>query len=201
MVEGRLDMDRDPVCPGPGERIYEEVRLGQHQARVQEELRAVAPERGERLGAEGEGWNEMPVPHVQVQPLKPEPRRDGGALGERAVVACQERGREDRFIHGRRVRSPAHQTSRTAWASLSDRELARSGRVLNSDWSWSLLVPKGTEPRPLSVNASRWTSTIRPSKSIRPVRLSRRRQLALRCSVNLRASPTSSSRLAALNRL
>jgi hypothetical protein len=72
VVVGGLDVDRDPVGPRLRERVDELLGLGQHEVRVEEELRAVAPERGEGLGAEGEVGHEVPVHHVEVQPLEPE---------------------------------------------------------------------------------------------------------------------------------
>jgi hypothetical protein len=187
-------------APGLRERVDEAVRLGQHQVRVEEELRAVAPERRQGLGPKerfGTKWPSMMSRCSHLSPSRGHARRPrpSGAWSP----ARREGARMGSFMGG--IRGFTTRRGRRGSPCRTEGSSARRGSVLYSDWSWSLLVPNGTEPRPLSVKASRWTSTS-PALKEHPARAVVAQAAARRqVSVNLRASPLSSSRLAALSRL
>jgi hypothetical protein len=101
----RLDVDADEIGAGLGKRFHVAMRLGQHQVRVEKELRAGAAQRGERLGAEGQIRHEVPVHDVAMQPRQFEVLHDSRARGEVGVIAGEQGRVEERSVqrrnHGR----------------------------------------------------------------------------------------------------
>jgi len=92
-----LDVDGAPVRPGVAEGGQVPPGVTEHQVRVEEQCR-VATEGGHHRGTDGQVGHEVPVHHIDVEPLA---RRchGGGGGGQVAKV-----GREDRRSHVRHGR-------------------------------------------------------------------------------------------------
>ena len=88
----QLDVDVDLIRAGLGERLQEDLRLGAHQVRVEEQLRQ-RTERPHHRRAEGEIGHEMAVHDVQVQPVGARRRSTRSAsLASRPKLAASNEG-------------------------------------------------------------------------------------------------------------
>jgi hypothetical protein len=88
----------DAVDTGAGEGLQIGINRADHQMRV-EALAAVAADRPHQFGAEGDVGDEMPVHHIEMDPVRP--GRVGGAhLLTEAGEVGREDGRGDQHVAG-----------------------------------------------------------------------------------------------------